>query len=75
LPAKIDPLNAVIRLAPEIAKNPAEFFVNVKLHGTTMPEASCAVSIPITVPAGALLFTVKLLILIVIQLSGWQYGR
>jgi len=70
LPAKIDPLNAVIRLFPEMPKNPAEFFVNVKLLGTIVPEASCAVNTPTTVPAGAVLFTVKLLILIVIQLSG-----
>jgi hypothetical protein len=69
LPAKIDPLNAVTRLFPEIARNPAEFFVSVKLQGMTVPEASRAVNTPTTAPADALLFTVKLLILMVIQLS------
>jgi hypothetical protein len=65
LPAKID-ARAVTRLFPEITKNPAEFFVNVKLHGVTVPDASCAVNTPTTVPAGALLVMVKLLILMVI---------
>jgi len=51
---------------PEIAKNPAEFFVNVKLHGTTVPDASYAVTTPTTEPAGAVLLTVLLLRLIVI---------
>jgi hypothetical protein len=49
-----------------MAKNPEEFLVNVKLQGTTTPDASSAVNTPTTVPAGALLFTVKLLILMVI---------
>jgi len=53
-----------------MAKNPADFFVNMKLHGMTVPDASYAVNMPTTVPEGALLFTVKLLMLIVIQLSG-----
>jgi hypothetical protein len=70
----MDPPNAVTRLFPEIARNPAEFFVNVKLHAMTAPEASRAVNTPTTVPAGALLFTVKLLILMVIQLSDRQWS-
>jgi hypothetical protein len=61
-------------LFPEIAKNPAEFFVNVKLQGTTAPEASRAVNTPTTVPADALLFTFKLLILMVMQHSDWQWS-
>src|SRR5712672_3323623 len=40
----------------------------------TVPEASRAVNTPTTVPAGALLFTVKLLILMVIQLSDRQWS-
>ncbi len=75
MPAKIDRLNAVIRLFLEMAKNPAEFFVNVKLHGTTVPDALSAVNTPTTVPGGALFFTLRLLILIVIQLSDRQWGR
>ena len=74
MPAEMDPLNAVTRLFPEIARNPAEFFVNVKLQGMTVPDASRAVNTPTTVPAGALLFTVKSLILIVIQLSDRQWS-
>jgi hypothetical protein len=74
----MDPLNAVTRLFPKIARNPAEFFVNVKVQGTTVPDASRAVNTPTTVPGGALLFTVKLLILMVIQLSdrhwSWLIG-
>ena len=49
-----------------MAKKPAEFLVNVKLQGITLLDASYAVNTPMTVPAGTLLFTVKLLILIVI---------
>ena len=71
LPAKID-ARPVTRLFPEMAKNPAEFFVNVKLHGMMVPDSSRAVNTPTTVLAGALLFTVKLLMLMVIYLSGWQ---
>jgi hypothetical protein len=74
LPAKIDPLNAVTRLFPETARNPAEFFVSVKLQGTTAPEASRAVNTPTTVPEDAVLFTVKLLILMVMQLSDRQWS-
>jgi hypothetical protein len=61
-------------LFPEIARNPAEFFVSVKLQGMTVPEASRAVNKPTTVPEGALLITVKLLILMVIQRSDWQWS-
>jgi hypothetical protein len=74
LPAKIDPANAVTRLLPEIAKNPAEFFVKVKLQGMTVPDASCAVNTPTMVPASALLFIVELLRLMVIQLSDRQWS-
>ena len=74
MPAKIDPLKAVMRLFPEIAKNPAEFFVNVKLHGMAVPDASCAVNRPTMVPEGALIFTVKLLILMVMQPSDPQWS-
>ena len=74
MPADTDPLNAVTRLFPEIAKNAAEFFVNVKVHGVTV-FALYAVNTPITVPGGALFFTVELLILMVIRLSGRQRRR
>jgi hypothetical protein len=40
MPGEIDPLNAVTRLFPETAKNPAEFFVSVKVQGIMVPEAS-----------------------------------
>jgi len=69
LPAMADPLHAVTRLLPEMAKKPAEFFVNMKLHGITVPDASRAVSTPTIVPGIALLFIVKLLMLIVMKLS------
>ena len=65
MPAKID-ARAVTRLLPEIAKNPAEFFVKMKLHGMAVPDVSCAVNTPTTAPAGALLFMIELLILTVI---------
>jgi hypothetical protein len=65
----------VTRLFPETAKNPAEFFVNVKLLGMTLPDASYAVNTPMTAPAGALLFIVRLLKLMVIELSGWKCHR
>ena len=74
MPAKIDAL-PVTRLFPEIAKNPAELFVKENSLGMTAPDASYAVNTPTTVPAGALLFTVKLLILIVIRLSSGNGGR
>jgi len=57
MPAESEP-RAVTRLFPAIAKKPAEFFVSVKLHGMTLPEASCAVNTPTTVPEGALLLIV-----------------
>jgi hypothetical protein len=56
-------------LLPETAKKPAEPFVNVKLHGITVFDASRAVSTPTVVPGIALLFMDKLLMLIVIRLS------
>jgi hypothetical protein len=71
LPVEIDAL-AVMRLLPEIAKNPAEFFVNMKLQGIAVPDSSRAVNTPTSVPAGALLCKFKLLILMVIYLSEWQ---
>ena len=74
MPADTDLLNAVTRLFPEIAKNAAEFFVNVKVHGVTV-FALYAVNTPITVPGGALFFTVELLILMVISLSGRRRCR
>jgi hypothetical protein len=40
MPGEIDPLNAVTRLFPAIAKKPAEFFVSVKVQCITVPEAS-----------------------------------
>jgi hypothetical protein len=52
-----------------MAKKPAEFFVNVKLHGITVPDASRAVSTPTIVPDIALLSMFKLLMLIVMRLS------
>ena len=57
---------------PEIAKNPAEFLVNVKLLGVTLPDGSYAVNTPMTALAGALLFIVELLKVMVIELSGWN---
>ena len=65
MPAEID-VRAVTRPFPEIPKNPPEFFVNVKLHGMTLPEASYPVKTPITVPIDSLLLIVELLILMVI---------
>ena len=56
-------------------KNPAELFVNVKAHGMMEPDESRAVNTPITVPADTLLFTVKLLILMVTKLSDRQWNR
>jgi hypothetical protein len=52
-----------------MAKKPLEFFDNVKVLGIMLP-AFVAVSIPTTVPAGAFWATVKLLIVIVMNLSG-----
>jgi hypothetical protein len=40
MPGKIDPLNAVTRLFPEIANKPAEFCFRVKVQGITVPDAS-----------------------------------
>jgi hypothetical protein len=57
-----------------MAKKPAEFFVNVKLHGITAPDASRAVSTPV-VPGIALLFMFKLLMLIVMRLSACALRR
>ena len=68
MPAEID-ARAVTRLLPEMAKKPPEFFVNMKLHGMMVPDASYTVNAPITVPAGTLVVIVKLLMLTVIQLT------
>jgi hypothetical protein len=46
----------------------------MKLHGIILPT-SLAVSTPTIVPAGAFWATVKLLIVIVINLSGWSVAR
>jgi hypothetical protein len=54
-----------------MAKKPAEPFVNVKLHGITVPDASRAVSTPTFAPGVALLFMVKLLMLIVMSSPRW----
>ena len=59
----------MIRLFEETAKKPLDFFDNMKLQGVVLP-AFPAVSTPTTVPAGALGATVKLLIVIVMNLSG-----
>lgn len=61
----------MIILLEEIAKKPLDFFDRMKLQGTIVP-ASLAVSVPTIVPVGALRATVKLLIVIVINLSGGQ---
>ena len=50
-----------------MAKNPAEFFVSVKLHGMAVPDASSAVNTPTTLPEGAALLIEELLMLIVIE--------
>jgi hypothetical protein len=73
MPAEMDG-RAVTKLFPEIAKKPAGFLVRLKLHGIVVPVASYAFSRPTTVPAGALLFILKLLILIVIPLSVGNKG-
>ena len=52
-----------------MAKKPLDFFDNMKLQGVILP-AFPAVSTPTIVPAGALRATVKLLIVIVMNLSG-----
>jgi hypothetical protein len=62
-----------MRLLAEIEKYPLDFFDNIKLHGTIIP-ASHAVSTPTIVPLGALDGTVKLLILIVTNLSAMALG-
>src|SRR5690348_13328696 len=74
MPTEID-ARAVTRLFPEMAKNPAEFFVNVKLQGMTPPDESYAVNPPITAPMGVLFAIFRLLILIVIQISSFQWSR
>jgi hypothetical protein len=74
MPAEID-ARAVTRLFPEIAKDPEELLVNMKSHGMTVPDASLTFKTPIMVPESALLFTVELLILIVIELSDRQWSR
>jgi hypothetical protein len=53
-----------------MAKNPAEFFVNMKLQAIAVPDSSRAVNTPTSVPAGALFCKVKLLILMVISSPG-----
>ena len=61
----------MIRSFEEMAKKPLEFFDNIKLQVIILP-ALLAVSTPTFVPVGALWDTVKLLIEIVINLSGAQ---
>jgi len=56
-------------LLEDMAKKPLDCFDKMKLQGIMLP-ASLAVSIPTTVPAGAFWATVKLLIVIVMNLSG-----
>ena len=51
-----------------MAKKPLDFFDSIKLQGIITP-VSLAVSTPTIVPAGAFWATVKLLIVIVINLS------
>jgi hypothetical protein len=46
-------------------------FFRIKLQGMTLPDASVAVITPTVVPVGALAVTVKLLIVIGINLSRW----
>ncbi len=62
------PVHFVMRLVPEIAK--FGLLDTSKVHGIVTPSVFFAVSTPTVVPAVALLLTVKLLILIVMRLSG-----
>jgi hypothetical protein len=64
----------VTKLLPEMAKKPAEFLVRAKVQFTKLPALS-ALSTPTMVPAGALFFTLKLLMLIVINFSAWLNKR
>src|SRR5438132_12793391 len=57
-----------------MAKKPTELLVNAKVQFTKLP-ASRAVSTPTVVPAGTLLFTLKLLMFMVISLSTWLIER
>jgi hypothetical protein len=61
------PVQAVIRLFPDTANAPAEFLVKEKVQLIGFRDPSCAVKMPMTVPASALLSTVKLLMLIAIK--------
>jgi len=56
-----------------MAKYPPALFVNVKLHGMMLLAASLAPSTPTIAPVGALAATVKLLIVIVMDLSAAQF--
>jgi hypothetical protein len=56
-------------LLPETAKKPAEFLVNVYPLVNTAPDASLTVRAPIVAPTGALVETVKLLMLTAMNFS------
>ena len=68
-PGLIDPVQAVTSLLKEMAKYPPALFVSMKLHGMMFPVESLAVRTPTVAPVGALAATVKLLIVIVMDLS------
>jgi hypothetical protein len=68
-PGLIDPVQAVTSLLKEMAKYPPALFVSMKLHGMMFPAESLAVRTPTVAPVGALAATVKLLIVIVMDLS------
>jgi hypothetical protein len=59
----------------EIAKYPPDLFVNMKLHGIILFVESFAVRTPTVAPVGALAAIVKLLIVIVMDLSAAQFVR
>jgi hypothetical protein len=65
--------HAVTKSLPEIVKKPAEPWVNEYVHDTVFPEAFVVVRTPITVPASALLLTVKLLT-VIMGLSHMKFG-
>jgi hypothetical protein len=58
-----------------MAKYPPACFVNMKLHGMMLPAVSLAVRTPTPAPVGALAATLKLLIVIVMDLSAAQFVR
>ena len=67
--------HAVTRSFPDIAKTPADPLVNENVEFITLPDVSHAVSSPITVPAGAISLTFKLLMRIVIGPSAGVHEK